>query len=242
MEVIRTILPVVLMLGIGMLCRRRKLISREGVNALKGVVVNIALPAVLLNAFATTRYTLMDVAVPLMMFSVCLAAWALGKVAARLFKMPSRFVPFLTTGFEAGMLGYALFNMLYGSARTAEFARIDLGQVLFVFTLYKVLLGLSGRERADFGALVKEMAFSPIILAIAAGVLLGATGLYQSLIPSGAAAVLDACTDFISAPVGALILLAIFSDNERQRVYLSSVLSLCTLVTLMGFAVLAMIG
>ena len=135
--------------------------------------------------------------------------------------------------------------------------------------------------------------------------LLGATGLYQSLIPSGAAAVLDACTDFISAPVGALILLAIgydlvlrdipwrealravglrlaimallgagvillfrvlwpqahwekavcllfllpppfvlpiFSDNERQRVYLSSVLSLCTLVTLMGFAVLAMIG
>ena len=40
------------------------------------------------------------------------------------------------------MLGYALFNMLYGSARTAEFARIDLGQALFVFTLYKVLLGL----------------------------------------------------------------------------------------------------
>ncbi len=86
------------------------------------------------------------------------------------------------------------------------------------------------------------MFLSPIILAILAGVLLGATGLYQSLIPSGAAAVLDACTDFISAPVGALILLAIFSDNERQRVYLSSVLSLCTLVTLMGFAVLAMIG
>ena len=212
MEVIRTILPVVLMLGIGMLCRRRKLISREGVNALKSVVVNIALSAVLLNAFATTRYTPMDVVIPLMMFAVCLAAWALGRVAARLMKLPSRFAPFLTTGFEAGMLGYALFEMLYGSARTAQFARIDLGQVLFVFTLYKVLLGLSGREKADFGALVKEMAFSPIILAIACGVLLGATGLYQAMVPSGLAGVFDACVNFVAAPTSAIILLAIGYD------------------------------
>ena len=212
MEVVKTILPVVVMLAIGMLCRARKLISREGVNALKSVVVNIALPAVLLNAFATTRYTPMDVAIPLMMFGVCLAAWALGKVAARLLRMPSRFVPFLTTGFEAGMLGYALFEMLYGSARTAEFARVDLGQVLFVFTLYKVLLGLSGKERADLGALAKEMALSPIILAIACGVLLGATGLYQAMVPSGLAGLFDACVSFVAAPTGAIILLAIGYD------------------------------
>ena len=305
MEVIKTILPVVLMLGIGMLCRRRNLISREGVNALKGVVVNIALPAVLLNAFATTRYTLMDVAIPLMMFGVCLAAWALGRVAARLLKMPSRFVPFLTTGFEAGMLGYALFNMLYGSARTAEFARIDLGQVLFVFTLYKVLLGLSGKERADLGALAREMAFSPIILAIACGVLLGATGLYQAMVPSGLAGVFDACVNFVAAPTSAIILLAIgydlvlsdipwaetlkvagvrlvimlalrfaflwalkwlwpgaeltqavnvmfilpppfvlpvFADDADQRVYVSSALSVSTLVAIAGFGVLALAG
>ena len=305
MEVVKTILPVLVMLGIGMLCRTRKLISREGVNALKSVVVNIALPAVLLNAFATTRYTLMDVAIPLMMFGVCLAAWALGRVAARLLKMPSRFVPFLTTGFEAGMLGYALFNMLYGSARTAEFARIDLGQVLFVFTLYKVLLGLTGRERADFGALAKEMALSPIILAIAAGVLLGATGLYRAMEPSGLAGVFDACTSFVAAPTSAIILLAIgydlvladipwaetlkvvavrlvimlalrfaflglvkllwpaaeltqavnvmfilpppfvlpvFADDADQRVYVSSALSVSTLVAIVGFGVLALAG
>ena len=174
MEVLRTVLPVVVMLLIGMLCRRRKLISREGINALKSVVVNITLPAVLLNAFATTRYTFMDVAIPLLMFLVCLAAWALGRWLGRLMKLPSRFVPFLTTGFEAGMLGYALFNMLYGAGRTAEFARIDLGQVLFVFTVYKLLLGLDGSAKARPGQLLREMAFSPIILSIAIGVLLGA--------------------------------------------------------------------
>jgi len=305
MEVLQTVLPVVLMIGIGMLCRRRSLISREGVNALKAVVVNITLPAVLLNAFATTRYTFMDVVIPLMMFAVCFIAWALGKVLGRALKLSSKFVPFLTTGFEAGMLGYALFNMLYGASRTAEFARIDLGQVLFVFTLYKVLLGFETSERADLGQLLKEMALSPIILAIAAGVLLGATGLYQALAPSGISGLFDACTGFVSAPTSAIILLTIgydlvlgdipwastgkvvalrfvimmvlrtafililnalwptaglaaainvmfilpppfvlpvFADDADQRVYVSSALSVSTLVAIAGFAVLAVIG
>ncbi len=305
MEVLKTILPVIVMLAIGMLARRKKLIAREGVDAMKSVVVNITLPAVLLNAFATTRYTLMDVVIPLMMFAVCLAAWALGKAAARLLRMPSRFVPFLTTGFEAGMLGYALFNMLYGSARTAEFARIDLGQVLFVFTAYKLLLGLEGREKARPGALLKEMALSPIILAIVCGVLLGATGLYRALEPSGAAGLISACADFVAAPTSAIILLAIgydlvlgdipwlntlkvvgvrfaimmllrlalvavlgwlwpraglgaavnvmfilpppfvlpvFADDADQRVYVSSALSVSTLVAILGFGVLAAFG
>lgn len=304
-EVLRTVLPVLLMLSVGMLCRSRKLLSREGVNALKSVVVNITLPAVLLNAFAATQYTLQDVIIPLMMFAVCLAAWLLGRAAAGLFRMPSRFVPFLTTGFEAGMLGYALFGMLYGAGRTAEFARIDLGQVLFVFTLYKVLLGLSGHERTNPGGLLREMAVSPIIIAICAGVLLGATGLYQRLIPSGISAILDACTDFVAAPTSAIILLTIgydlvlsdipwgptcklvavrfgimmilraaflaligvfwpgasltaavnvmfilpppyvlpvFADDADQRVYVSSALTVSTLVAILGFAVLAAFG
>ena len=303
--VLQTVLPVVVMLGIGMLCREKALISREGINALKSVVVNITLPAVLLSAFATTRYTFMDIVIPLLMFLVCLAGWALGKLAMKLFRMPSRFVPFLTTGFEAGMLGYALFNMLYGSGRTADFARIDLGQVLFVFTLYKILLGLDGEKKADSRTLIREMVFSPIILAIAAGVLFGATGLYRALIPSGAAGILDACTSFVAAPTSAIILLTIgydlvltdipwqstgkvvavrfgimmllraallavlrlilpgaslteainvmfllpppfvlpvFADDADARVYVSSALSVSTLVAIAGFAVLAAAG
>ncbi len=304
-EVLQIILPVLLMLCIGMICRSRKLISREGINALKSVVVNISLPAVLISAFATTSYTFMDVIIPLMMFLVCLAAWAMGRGLSKVFGLSSRFVPFLTTGFEAGMLGYALFNMLYGSARTAEFARIDLGQVLFVFTLYKILLGMNTNEKTDVGKLAKDMIFSPIIIAIVAGVLLGATGLYQAMAPSGISGIFDACTDFVSAPTSAIILLTIgydlvlgdipwlstgkvvalrfaimmvlriavgavihllwpeagldsalnvmfilpppfvlpvFADDADQRVYVSSALSVSTLVAICGFAVLAALG
>lgn len=305
MDALRTILPVLLMLLIGALCRKKSFISREGIEALKTVAVQIALPAVLLHTFAVTQYTLRDVIIPLMMFSVCIAAWLLGKVLGPRLGMRSPFVPYLTTGFEAGMLGYALFTLLYGSERVASFARIDLGQVLFVFTLYKILLGRDEGKRIAPKALVREMLFSPIILAIVCGVLLGATGLYQALAPSGVSALLDACTDFISAPTAALILLAIgydlvfddipwkdalsvvalrlgimaalgtavffafrlfwpdlnseaavvmmfllpppfvlpvFATGESQRTYVSAALSLSTLVSILGFAVLAVIG
>ena len=293
------------MLGIGMLCRKREIISREGIQSLKNVVVNITLPAVMLSAFATTQYSFLDIVIPLLVFLACLAAWFLGKFSGKLLRMPSRFVPFLTTGFEAGMLGYALFGMLYGADRTAEFARIDLGQVLFVFTLYKILLALDGSKKTDAKSLAKEMIFSPIIIAIAAGILIGATGLYSALVPSGISSVFDACTDFISAPTSAIILLTIgydlvlddipwletgkvvllrfvimmilrtaliallgalwpqvnltaainvmfilpppfvlpvFADDADQRAYVSSALSVSTLVAIAGFAVMAVSG
>ena len=266
--VLQTVLPVLVMLGIGMLCRKKALISREGVNALKNVVVNITLPAVLLSAFATTQYTFMDIVIPLLMFLICLAGWVLGKAAMKLFRMPSRFV-------------------------------------LFVFTLYKILLGLESSKKADPKELIREMVFSPIIIAIAAGVLLGATGLYRALAPSGISGLFDACTDFVSAPTGAIILLTIgydlvltdvpwastgkvvavrfgimmilrlvllfvlrlilpsanltgainvmfilpppfvlpvFADDADQRVYVSSALSVSTLVAIAGFAILAAAG
>lgn len=304
-EIIQTILPVIIVLLIGMLLRRKNILSRDGINALKYVVVNITLPAVLLSAFATTSYSPKDILIPVLMFGVCFAGWALGRLAGRLLKLHSRFIPFLTTGFEAGMLGYALFNMLYGSGRTAEFAIIDLGQVLFVFTAYKMLIGAESQNKADTKSLLKEMVLSPIIIAIAAGVLIGATGLYQVMQTSGVSRIFDACTDFVSAPTSMIILLTIgydlvlgdiswaatfkavavrfvimvvlgaaftgilrlfwpeadltaavivmfllpppfvlpvFADDAAQRTYISSVLSIYTLVSILGFTVLAIIG
>lgn len=306
-EVLRIILPVMVMLILGMLCRKKGLIDRGGIDALKTVAVQIGLPAVLLHTFAAAEYSWATLVVPLIMFLVCVLGWLLGKWLGPALGMKSRFVPFLTTGFEAGMLGYALYTLLYGSERLSDFARVDLGQVLFVFTLYKILLGMGEKDQGRPSArqLLKEMALSPIILAILAGVMLGVTGAYQGLVPSGAAGVLDACTDFVSAPVSGLILLSIgydlvlddipwaetlkaaglrlgvmaalgggvlllfhllwpqaqwdravwlmfllpppyvlpvFSTDEAQRTYLSSVLSVSTLITLAGFVLLAVIG
>ena len=205
-SVLQTALPVFLALMLGMLCRSKGFLSREGVDALKKVVLNITLPAVLFQAFATTQYTVDTLILPVTMFGICCLALALGFLITKLSGNQSRLSPFLASGFEAGMLGYALFALLFPGESASRFAILDLGQTLFVFTLYKVLL--SGKR--DWRAIGRDMLTSPILWAVAAGVVTGASGLYQAL--GSVSGILDSVTGFISAPSGMIILLTVGYD------------------------------
>ena len=213
-QLLEKILPVFVMLGLGVLCRRRQLLSREGVNALKNVAVSIALPAVMFSAFADADYSPSSILVPLMIFTLCILSLYGGTALCRVLNIPGRLSPFLSAGFEAGMLGYSLFGILFPGEAVASFAMVDLGQVLFVFTVYKVLLA---RKDGIRGAL-KEAASSTTVWAIVAGLIFGATGLYKALQPSGVAGVIDATADFIAAPTSALILLAIGYDLAPTQI------------------------
>jgi len=207
-SVLETALPVFLALALGMWCRSRQFLTREGIDSLKKVVVNLTLPFVLLNAFATAEYSLAALVLPIMMFVICCVALALGYAVIRLTRMQSRLAPFLASGFEAGMLGYALFVLLFPDVSVSKFALPDIGQTLFVFTLYKILL--SGKK--DFKAIGRDMATTPILWAVLAGVLIGATGLYGKMQQWGISGILDSTTSFLSAPTGMIILLTVGYD------------------------------
>lgn len=207
-SIIQTALPVFIALFLGVLCRSRNFITRDGVDTLKKVVINITLPAVLLNAFATAEYTVAALILPAVMFGLCCVALVLGKLIIRVSGMKSRLAPFLATGFEAGMLGYALFALLFPEEKLSAFALPDIGQTLFVFTLFKILI--SGKT--DIKAIGKDMVKTPILWAVLIGVLIGATGLYGKLQDWGVAGVLNSATDFVSAPTGMIILLTVGYD------------------------------
>ena len=211
-SVIGTVLPVFLAIALGMLCREKGLLSREGVDALKKVAINLTLPFVLFDAFVKAEYSLQALIQPLLVFVVCCVALGLGMLVIRISGNKSRLAPFLASGFEAGMLGYALFVMLFPGVSTAKFAILDLGQTLFVFTLYKVLL--SGKR--DFKAAGRDMVTSPVLWAVALGVVLGATGLYAEL---GAwTAVVDSVTGFMAAPTAVIILLSVGYDLVLREI------------------------
>ena len=233
--ILQKALPVFVMLLLGMLCRKKSIISREGVGAMKTFAVNITLPAVMLSAFATAQYSRESLIVPLVIFAVCVLMLILGRIGCRLLAIPGRLSPFLATGFEAGMLGYALFALLFAGEPTASFAIVDLGQVLFVFTLYKALLAGQGGLRG----VIREAVHAPTVWAIAAGIIIGASGLYAALVPSGMAGVLDAVTDFVSAPTSAVILLTIGYDLVPGEIRWRKTVKLAALrlsVSLIAFA------
>ena len=212
--VIESALPVFLALALGMLCREKKFLDRSGIDALKKVVLNITLPAVLLNAFASADYSAAAMAQPVILFLLCCLALAMGFGIVRLTKAKGRLSGYLASGFEAGMLGYTLFALLFPERSASEFALLDLGQTLFVFTVYKFLLsGKSGVKE-----ILRDMVTSPILWAVFAGVLLGATGLYARLHSWGVGSTLDALTGFISAPTGMIILLTVGYDLVLKQI------------------------
>lgn len=213
-SIVQTALPVFLALFLGALCRSRSFLTRDGVDTLKKVVINITLPAVLLNAFATAEYTMAALILPAVMFGLCCIALVLGKLIIALSGMKSRLAPFLATGFEAGMLGYALFSLLFPGQSISAFALPDIGQTLFVFTLFKILI--SGKT--DMKAIGKDMATTPILWAVLIGVLIGATGMYGKLQAWGVAGILNSATDFISAPTAMIILLTVGYDLVIKQI------------------------
>ena len=213
-RILQTALPVLAALALGVLCRKLNFLTRDGVDTLKKVVVNLTLPAVVFAAFATAEYSLQTIAIPVLVFLLCCAGLVLGKVLARLLRLPGRVTPYLAGGFEAGMLGYALFALLFPQESSARFAILDLGQTLFVFTLYKALLS-GGKETKS---LWKDIVNTPILWGTFAGLLVGATGLFGWMVRNGSAAVVTSLTDFLSAPTGMMILLAVGYDLDFAEI------------------------
>ena len=213
-RILQTALPVLAALALGVLCRKLNFLTRDGVDTLKKVVVNLTLPAVVFAAFATAEYSLQTIAIPVLVFLLCCLGLVLGKVLARLLRLPGRVTPYLAAGFEAGMLGYALFSLLFPQESSARFAILDLGQTLFVFTLYKALLS-GGKETKS---LWKDIVNTPILWGAFAGLLVGATGLFGWIVQNGSDAVVTSLTDFLSAPTGMMILLAVGYDLDFAQI------------------------
>lgn len=211
---LQAILPVFVALLLGMLCRKTGFLTRDGIDALKKVVVNITLPAVLFGAFATAEYSASTIAVPVITYLLCLVILGVGFLLTRLFRIPLRVAPYFATGFEAGMLGYALFALLFPGVSASKFAILDLGQTLFVFTAFKILL--SGKT--DWKSIGKDMVTSPILWAVGIGVVLGATGLFSLLGQWGVGSVISGVADFVAAPTGMIILLCVGYDLVLKEI------------------------
>ncbi len=212
--VLETALPVFLAIAIGMWCRSKNFVTREGIDTLKKVIINLTLPFVLFNAFATVDYTPSSLVLPAIMFVICCIMLVLGFVVIRLSKANSRLAPFLATGFEAGMLGFPLFAMLFPNESASHFAILVLGQELFVFTVFKTLL--SGNTSPK--AIARDFVTSPTLIAVVLGILVGATGLYDLLVRLNVAGIISAVTDFMSAPTGTIILLAVGYDLVLKEI------------------------
>ena len=182
LSVLEMVFPIVLLLGLGTLCRRKQLLTLDGLAGLKSIVGNICLPVVLFNAFFTAHYSpsvlLIFLTVYLGFGAALLAGFALRKLAAP----HGKFFPFLLTSAEGGMLGYALYGVLMGEQ--SGFAVVDLGQTVFAYTAFLGTLTLVDGQTPSAGKLLRNIVTNKCCIGMALGIALGVAGVGGSPGPS----------------------------------------------------------
>lgn len=180
-DVLIRALPLFLMISLGAVIRKTGVLSEKSIPEIKNMIVNITLPSMLLITFAKTDFKLIYAGFAAIIFAFCCLMLGVGMIIGKKMGGGNRFYPALFTGFEAGMMGYALFATFFAEENRFAFAIVDIGQVLFVFFILTMFLRKISDTRASAGSLVKKVLISPIILAIVIGIVLGAFGFYRDL-------------------------------------------------------------
>jgi len=204
-DIINRVLPILFLIGLGYVIRRRQFLPASTIDDLRKMAVNLALPSVLFISFLNIELKTKYAVIFVVLFGLCIVLYVVGK------KQPHQYeyAPFLMTGFEYGMLGVSLFGSAYGLDRIGYIAIVDLGHEIFIWFVFLALLlmkrdGLQGPQQ-----LVGAFLRSPVIIGILAGIgfnLLGAQDfLYDSL---GTGAVM-ATLEFLSNLTVPLILIIV---------------------------------
>lgn len=232
------LLPVLIALGLGVLARARGLLTREGIAALKIVVTRITLPFVIFQAFYQAEYNKNTLITGSVVLGICLLLFGLGFLLKKRLSVLTGLLPFTLAGFEMGMLGFPLFLMLAGQERMGSIAVADLGQEVFVFTIYLFMLSRETGESKPLKEALGDILKNPVIIAVILGLVLGLSGLGGTLEGTLAGGVLEAVCGFVSAPTAVLILLSIGYDLRLER----RVLGKAAAVLALRFVLVLLVG
>lgn len=205
---LEAVLPVIITLLLGVLIRKRSLMTERGIADLKALIVNVCIPAAMFVNFYSTDLNGTIALLILLMMGTMIAAYVIGVVLKRVLHIEQEFMPYLCTTIEGGMLGYALYILLFGQENLYHMALIDLGTAIFMFGYLITKLRLRSEGSVSGKDILKGFA-TPINIAIILGLGCNLIGLGTVIQTSAAGAIINTVCSFISAPVGFLILIAV---------------------------------
>lgn len=173
--------PVFILIGLGVLINKIKLLKPETGDDLKKLIINISLPAILFTAFLTIDLKISYIFIFILIFFLCFALYFFGFLVKKILKIDSDYVPFLMTGFEFGMMGVVFFGAAFGLKNIAYIGLMTLGHEFFIWFVYVTLLKRKFSGNNGFSKTVKDFISSPVIIAIILGLVFNILNLKTTL-------------------------------------------------------------
>ena len=177
LQIINQVLPILLLISLGIWIRRKGFLADKTIDELRKVVVNIALPAVLFISFLNIELKSAYFVIFVVLFSLCVLLFFLGKVIEKQFNIEYSYFPYLITGFEYGMLAISLFGAAYGLDKIGHIAVVDLGHEIFIWFVFLPLLLIKRDGAQEPKAIIKSFLSAPVVIAILSSLILNVLGL-----------------------------------------------------------------
>lgn len=208
METFQIVFPVVFMIVLGYITKASKFFNDEGMILIKKYITSIALPVVIFGSMSIADISSKTGRIFVAMLCVLSGAMLIGFVLRKAVGgVYSKYFPFLTTVFEAGMLGYPLYTNVFGDEKLVNIVVVDIAGCVFAFAFYFGMLNLVDKQ-TKFS--VKNLAItaikSPCFDALLLGMLFNLTGLMEELLESDIAGTYLSVKEMITAPLTPLIL------------------------------------
>lgn len=218
LRIAQVVLPIVTAVVLGMIARRRSIMSEQDVRGLQQFVMKFGLPCVIFNSCLTAdigaeSLTSMALVLPSVLIGTL---WAF---RARKKKLPYHNLPQLFCAQETGMLGIPLFMILFGTSQAYRMGVLDLAQAVTAHPTI-ALLASDADDNPSARSVVKKVLTSPLVIMAMLGLALNFSGAADWLDSFGLLAVLTESTGFLGQPISALMIFAVgynFSLEKESR-------------------------
>ena len=209
MNVLEIVLPVLVMIVVGMLCRKWKILTRDGINNMKVLVTNVMLPVAIFHALATAEYNKETGILILIMFVMLVVSFGLGFLLKPFLKGTyQKYLPFMVSVYEGGLMAYPLYTSLCGSENLSRIAVLDIAGLLFGFSVYMGMLGqVENGEKIDVKKLFFSALKTPAFIASILGIIAGLSKVILAVLDSPFGGVYQSVENILTTSVTAIILL-----------------------------------
>lgn len=226
-SVAAVIAPIFITVYLGMVARKKALITPEGVQGLQQFVLNMALPCLIFNSILTAKVGAESLAIMGMLFPFVLGVtlWAFRKGMK---KYPYKNLPMIFGAQESGMLGVPLFLILFGSANVYHMVILDLTQAIVGHPTIAIVSCDAG-DSPKPGEILKKVFTSPLVIACLIALGLNLSGAGTLLLESGIGQVVTAVTTFLGQPVSTLMIFSVGYNLSLSAENRGEILKLCLL-------------
>ena len=214
LNIAQVVLPILMAVALGIIARRRKLMTAQDIQGLQQFVMQFGLPCVIFNSCLTAdigaeSLTSMVLVLPSVLLGTL---WAF---RARK-KLPYHNLPQLFTAKETGMLGIPLFMILFGADQAYRMGVLDLAQSMTAIPTIAILTAATG-ENVSPAYVVKRVFSSPLMILSILGLTLNISGVGAWMDSVGLRDVLTECTGFLGQPISALMIFAVGYNFSLEK-------------------------